>query len=329
MSFTFEPIEKIKRSFLPEGYTLTDWPSLEPYLEDLKNRPLDSKEALEKWMSDVSEIEAVVGEDAAWRQIKMTLDTTDKAVEEAFTYFCMEIEPKMKPYFFELNKKLLACPFVSELDKDTYFPYLRSVKNAVELYREENVPLEAEMSVLAQQYGVISGKMTIEHDGKEYTLQQAAKFLQKPDRELREAIFRKVAERRMQDIDQLNELFNKLLALRQKVAENAGFKNYRDYKFKALGRFDYTPEDCFAFHDAVREHILPLNKMLSEHRRKRLGLDKMRPWDGSAEPVGTEPLQPFETGAELSDKSTQVFNKLRPYFSSCLHTMTDMKRLDL
>ncbi len=322
-------IEKIKRSFLPEDYQLTDWASLEPYLEDLKNRKLDSREALQQWMKDVSEVEAVIGEDAAWRQIKMTLDTTDKVVEEAFTYFCMEIEPKMKPYFFALNKKLLDCLYTQELDKDIYYPYLRSVKNAVELYREENVPLEAEMSVLAQQYGVISGKMTIEHEGKEYTLQQAAKFLQKPDREVRETIFRKVAVRRMQDIDELNELFNKLLALRQQVAKNAGFDNYRDYKFRALGRFDYTPEDCFAFHDAVREHILPLNAMLSEHRRKRLGLEKMRPWDSSAEPVGTEPLQPFETGVELSDKSVQVFGRLGDYFKSCLQTMTEMKRLDL
>ncbi len=322
-------IEKIKRSFLPEDYQLTDWASLEPYLEDLKNRKLDSREALQQWMKDVSEVEAVIGEDAAWRQIKMTLDTTDKVVEEAFTYFCMEIEPKMKPYFFALNKKLLDCPYTQELDKDIYYPYLRSVKNAVALYREENVPLEAEMSVLAQQYGVISGKMTIEHEGKEYTLQQAAKFLQKPDRELRETIFRKIAVRRMQDIDELNVLFNKLLALRQQVAKNAGFDNYRDYKFRALGRFDYTPEDCFAFHDAVREHILPLNAMLSEHRRKRLGLDKMRPWDSSAEPVGTEPLQPFETGSELSDKSVQVFGRLGDYFQRCLQTMTEMQRLDL
>lgn len=322
-------IEKVKREFLPEDFKLTDWASIESYLDDLKNRELDNKEALEKWMRDMSEVEAVIGEDAAWRQIKMTLDTTNKEYEEAFTYFCMEIEPKMKPYFFALNKKLLDCPYTKELDKDTYFPYLRSVENAVELYREENVALEAELSVLAQQFGVISGKMTVSHDGKEYTLQQAAKFLQKPDRELRESIFRKVAKRRMEDVDQLNELFDKLLALRQKVAENAGFDNYRDYKFKALGRFDYTPEDCFAFHEAVREHILPLNKMLTEHRRKVLGVHKMRPWDGSAEPVGREPLQPFETGKELSDKSVQVFGKLGKYFSSCLQTMTDMERLDL
>lgn len=322
-------IEKVPRHFLPEDYKLSDWASIEPYFINLAGRQLNNAAELEQWMKDVSELEAVIGEDAAWRQIKMTLDTTNKEYEEAFTYFCMEIEPKMKPYFFELNKKLLESPYTKDLDKAVYFPYLRAVENAVQLYREENVPLEAEMSVLAQQYGAISGKMTVEHDGKEYTLQQAAKFLQQSDRALRETIFRKIAERRMQDIEELDTLFDKLLALRHKVAQNAGFDNYRDYKFRALGRFDYTPEDCFAFHNAVREHILPLNKMLSEHRRKRLGLDKMRPWDGSAEPVGIEPLQPFETGAELSDKSIKVFDKLRGYFSGCLQTMTDMQRLDL
>lgn len=322
-------LEKIKRNFLTEDFKVTTWEALQPYFEDLKNRAINSKAELEKWLVDVSELEAVISEDASWRQIHMTCDTTNEAYEQAFTYFCLEIEPKMKPYFFELNKKLLASPFEKELDKDIYFPYLRSVENAVQLYREENVPIQAELNVLAQTYGQINGKMTVTHDGKEYTLQQAAKFLQNPDRSLRETIFKKIAERRLQDKEQLNDLYNKLIERRQQVAHNAGFENYRDYKFRELGRFDYTKEDCFAFHNAVREHILPLHKMLVEHRRKKLGLDTMRPWDSDAEPVGTQPLQPFETGKELAEKSIEVFNRLRPYFSGCLNTMMHMDRLDL
>lgn len=329
MSSSYTRIEKLKRSFLPEDFTVTTWDALQPYFDTLINTNINNKTELENWLHNVSELEAVISEDACWRQINMTCDTNNKAYEEAFTYFCMEIEPKMKPYFFELNKKLLASPFVNELDEAQYYPYLRSVRNAVDLYREENVAIQAEMNLLAQQYGVISGKMTITHEGKEYTLQQAARFLQNPDRELREAIFRKIAERRLQDKEELNTLFNKLLEKRQQVAVNAGFENYRDYKFRELGRFDYTPADCFAFHDAVREHILPLHKMLVERRKKKLGLDVMRPWDGDAEPIGTEPLHPFETGKELSDKAIAVFDRLGSYFSGCLNTMTDMKRMDL
>lgn len=329
MSEVFTRIEKLKRNFLPEDFKMTTWDALQPYFDKLIATEINSKEELESWLHNISELEAVISEDACWRQINMTCDTTNKEYEDAFTYFCMEIEPKMKPYFFELNKKMLASPFIKELDEAQYYPYLRSVRNAVHLYREENVAIQAEMSLLAQQYGVISGKMTIEHEGKEYTLQQAARFLQSPDRELRETIFRKIAARRLQDKEELTTLFNKLLEKRQQVAVNAGFENYRDYKFRELGRFDYTPADCFAFHDAVREHILPLHKMLVERRKKKLGLDVMRPWDGDAEPIGTEPLHPFETGKELSDKAIAVFGKLGNYFSGCLNTMTDMKRMDL
>lgn len=322
-------IEKTPRTFLPEDFTVSTWDILQPFFEDLKTRPLNSRESLEEWLKDVSELEAVISEDASWRQIRMTCDTTDKTLEEAFTYFCLEIEPKMKPYFFELNQKLLASPFAKELDKAQYFPYLRSVENAVNLYREENVPIQAELSVLAQQYGVISGKMTIMINNKEYTLQQAARFLQNPERGLREETFRKIAERRLEDREQLDELFDKLLERRHQVAKNAGFDNYRDYKFRELGRFDYTPEDCFAFHAAVKEHILPLQKMLSLNRKARLGLDVMKPWDSDAEPAGTEPLHPFETGQELAGKTINVFNRLRPFFSECIKTMVSMNRLDL
>lgn len=329
MSATYTEIEKIKRSFLPENFKLTTWEELQPYFENLKSRELKSKDELVKWLTDISEVEAVISEDACWRQINMTCDTTNEEYEKAFTYFCLEIEPKMKPYFFELNKKLLASPFTQELDKHIYFPYLRSVENSVQLYREENVAIQADLSILAQQYGVISGKMSIEVDGKEYTMQQAARFLQNPDRSIREKVFEKIAARRLQDKEELNKLFNQLLEKRQQVAKNAGFDNYRDYKFRELGRFDYTVDDCFAFHNAVREHILPLHRKLVEHRKKRLGVDVMRPWDGDAEPKGTEPLRPFETGKELSEKSIEVFNRLGSYFSGCLNTMVKMNRLDL
>ncbi len=325
----FVPIEKLKRSYLPDNFTVTNWASLQPYFDELKNRPLDNKEVLEQWLKDVSELEAVVSEDACWRQINMTLDTTNKSYEEAFTFFCMEIEPAMKPYAFELNKKLLECPYKDALDTNEYFPYLRSVSNSVALYREENVAIQAELSLKAQQFGAISGAMSIEVDGKEYTLQQAAKLLQSPDRQYRETVFRKIAERRLQDKDKLNQLFDELITRRHTVALNAGFDNYRDYKFRELGRFDYTIEDCFAFHEAVKEHILPLQKMLSEHRQRKLGYDVMKPWDTDAEPEGTLPLQPFKDGNELTDKAIAVFDKLRPFFSGCLRTMKTMQRLDL
>src|SRR6478736_4512792 len=155
-------IQRTQRHFVPAEFKVATWETLEPYFKDLLERNIESKENLEQWLKDMSELEAVVSEDACWRQIKMTCDTTDKSLEEAFTYFCMEIQPKLQPYADALNKKLINSPFTNELDKQKYFTYLRSVKKNIELFREANIPLLAELSVMQQQYGAIAGKMTVE-----------------------------------------------------------------------------------------------------------------------------------------------------------------------
>jgi oligoendopeptidase F len=171
--------------------------------------------------------------------------------------------------------------------------------------------------------------MSITVNDKEYTLQQASKFLENPDRKLREEVYRKMQERRWQDREALDELYSQLIAKRHQVALNAGFANYRDYKFEDLGRFDYTKEDCFRFHEAVKEHVLPLVNILNERKKKKLGLDSLRPWDGEAEPAGTEPLHPFADGDDLVKKSIACFDKLNPFFGDCLRTMKTMGRFDL
>jgi oligoendopeptidase F len=322
-------IQKIPRHFIPTDFTLTNWEALQPFFEELKNRPIDTKEDLQQWLLDVSEIQAVVSEEACWKQIKMTCDTENKALEDDFTNFCMNIEPHMKPYGDAINKKLVANPFVHELQDDGYAIYLRSVKKEIELFREENIPIQAELSVLAQQYGTITGKMIVEVEGKEYTLQQAAKFLMQSNRALREEVYTKVNERRKHDEEALDNLFDELLSKRHQVALNAGFDNYRDYKFKELGRFDYGVKDCEQFHEAIKLYITPIAEKIYDHKKKQLQLAELKPYDLDAEPEGQKPLEPFKHGDELLKKSIATFTKLRPYFGECLKKMQSLNQFDL
>jgi len=322
-------IQKTPRHFVPKEFMVTDWQNLEPYFKDLLERNIDSKERLEKWLHDLSELEAVVSEDACWRQIKMTCDTEDKTLEAAFNFYCVELQPNIQPYADALNKKLVNHPLTKELDTKQYFTYLRSVRKSIELFREENIPLQSELAVMQQQFGVISAKMTVKINGEEYTLQQAAKFFHHSDRNLREEAYRKIQERRLQDTEPLNNLYSNLLEKRNKEAQNAGFENYRDYRFKELGRFDYTKQDCFDFHEAVKQHVMPLVNMIYQKKKEKLGLDILRPWDLEAEPAGTTALQPFTTGKELIDLSIECFSKLRPFFGDCLTKMNSIKHLDL
>ncbi|HMK05335.1 MAG TPA: M3 family oligoendopeptidase [Ferruginibacter sp.] len=328
MTYTAD-IKKLPRQFVPNDFKITDWQSLEPFFKDLLDRNIDKREDLEKWLKDQSELEAVVNEDACWRQIKMTCDTENKSLESAFTFFCMEIQPKIQPYSDALNKKLVSHPLLKDLDAEKYFTYLRSIRKSIDLFREENIPIQAELSVMQQQYGVISGKMTVKVKEEEYTLQQAAKFLESHDRELREEVYRKINERRLQDKEALNDLYDQLIQKRNQEAVNAGFPNYRDYRFKELGRFDYTKEDCYKFHEAVKQYVLPLVNIIYQKKKEKLKLDTLRPWDIDAEPEGTEPLHPFKTSDELISKSIECFTKLRPFFGDCLKKMQELKHLDL
>ncbi len=322
-------IKALPRKFLPADFTITNWENLEPYFQQLLDRPLSSKADLEQWLKDSSELEAVISEDACWRQIKMTCDTENKSLEEAFVFFVTQVQPKIQPYADKINRKLIECPYTAELDQQLYFTYLRSVKKSIDLFREINIPILSELSVMGQQFGVISGKMTVEVEGKEYTLQQAAKFLESHDRNLRESVYRKINERRLQDKEALGNLYSQLIEKRQQVAKNAGFENYRDYKFADLGRFDYSKEDCFEFHNSVKKYILPLVDKIYEAKKKKLGIDVLRPWDLEAEPEGTAPLRPFKTGEELLQKSIACFEKIRPFFADCLRKMNEMHRFDL
>ena len=322
-------IQKLQRHFVPQDFVLTAWDALEPYFKNLLERTVNSRGALERWLLDTSELEAVVSEDACWRQIRMTCDTTDKTLEEAFTFFCMEIQPKLQPYADALNRKLINSPYVKELDQQKYFTYLRNVRKSIDLFREANIPLQAELSVMQQQYGVITGGMSVIVKEQEYTLQQASKFLENHDRSLREEVYKKIQERRLQDKDKLDELYTQLIIKRDEVARNAGFENYRDYKFAEMGRFDYTKEDCFQFHEAVKLHVLPLAEKINLNKKEKLGVEVLRPWDTEAEPEGVQPLQPFKGGKELLDKTEQCFEELNPFFADCLRKMNALGHLDL
>lgn len=319
----------IQRRFLPNKLKVSSWDVLSPYFNQLLEREINNKTDLENWLKDRSELEAFISEDMAWRYVRMTCDTTNKELEQAYLFFVTEIEPQISPLTDKLNHKLIQSPFVNELEKEKYFIYLRGIRKEIEIFREENVPLMAEISTESQKYGAIIGSMSVEIDGKELTMQQAANFLKNPDRNKRETAFKKINEKRQAHAAELDELFNKLISLRHQVAVNAGFENFRDYMFAAMGRFDYTPKDCFDFHTAIQKEVMPLVKAFAEKRKKDLGLNSLRPWDMEVDTQNREALEPFTSGKDLIDKTERCFRKVDDYFAWCIETMDNMERLDL
>lgn len=318
------------RVFLPESFKVISWTELKPYFDNLLNRSIDSVAELRKWFADRSELEAIIGEDMAWRYIRMTCYTDNKEYLDAYQDFVQNIQPEIAPVADQLNKKAAACPFLENLEHEAGFNIMiRNLRKEIEIFREKNVPLYTEINIETQKYAQISGAMTIQFDGQELTLPQASVLLMSTDRNQREAVYRKISERRLQDKESLDSLFSKLIALRHTVATNADFTNFRDYMFKSLGRFDYTPQDCFEFHDAVQREVVPMLNELSLDRKRALKAERLRPWDKAVDPEGREALKPFSDGKDLADKTIEVFRRLDPFLGQCLSIMKRMGHLDL
>ena len=319
----------ITRRFLPEGLNVSAWEQVEAYFNDLLSRDLSDPEALHKWLVDRSELEAFLSEDFGWRYIRMSCDTSSEELANAFNFFVGEIQPRIAPLSHRLDLQLLGSSALPSLKGRQYEIMLRQVRKRTEIFREENVPLIAELQQREQEFSTINAAMTIEMNGQEITLQQASNYLEGNDRSVREEVYKKVFNRRLQDRARLDDLLSDLIKQRHAIAANAGFSSFRDYMFASLGRFDYTPEDCFRFHTSVEERIVPLNNRLEEQHKKELGLAVMKPWDVIAARADEKPLKPFDGSDDLMKKTIACFTEINPFLGECMKAMQQAGRLDL
>ncbi|HTR40926.1 MAG TPA: M3 family oligoendopeptidase [Pseudomonadales bacterium] len=319
------------RRFVPQNADLGDWPQIAPLFDQLENQAAQIKDVagLEAWLVDWSELSAALDEEASRRYIAMTCHTDNADAEKAYLHFVENVEPQLKPKQFALEKIYAAHPLREQLPRERFNVFDRDVKNHVELFRQENIPLETEEAKLSQQYQKLSGSLTVIFRGEEKTLVQMGRYMEEPNRPLRLEAWELVARRRLQEADKFDEIFDAQIKLREQIAKNAGFENYRDYAFRRMGRFDYTPEDCGKFQNAVEKEIVPIAKELQAQRRKQLNLDSLRPWDLAVDPLNRPPLKPFVQTDEMVSRTQNIFNHLDTELAGGFRQMQDLKLLDL
>ncbi len=321
--------QNITRRFLAADFTLSSWELVLPYFDRLSQTEINSLEDLIEFCQNRSELESYLSENFAWRYIKMSCDNQNEAHQLSYQQFVNEIMPNASVFEDAWNNKVMQSPFAAELPPDGYSIMLRGLKKSIEIFREENIPLFTELQNLQTQYGAATGGLMVEIDGVEKTLQQANAYFESNDRDKRQEVYEKVSAARLAIQEKLDALFDQLIAKRHQVSLNAGFANYRDYAFASLGRFDYTPADCFEFHSAVAKTVVPMINRQAEKRKNSLGLSALKPWDKAVDVLGREPLKPFETGEELLTKTIEVFDRMDPFLGDCLKEMVKLDRFDL
>ena len=317
------------RRFVPEGADLADKAVVVGLYKALLQRELRSGEDLEAWVMDRSELDAAVDEVGSILYVRMTCQTDDVERASRYKAFMTHVVPAIKPLGHALNAAYLAARERFGAEGPRYEVYDRTTRAQVAIFREENVPLQTDLSLLSQEYQTLCGAMTVAFDGEEQTLPQMARYQQETDRALRERAWRATTDRRLRDRDALERLFDRMFALRARVADNAGFPSFREYSFAAMNRFDYTPGDCEAYHDAVEAVVVPLWRGIQQRRRERMGLAALRPWDTHVDPEGRDPLKPFAAPSKLIDGCAEVFRRADPALGEQFAMMRDAGLLDL
>lgn len=319
------------RRFVPPEVDLGRWEQIAPLFDQLESRLTSgaSAQQLEEWLLDWSELSAALDEEAAKRYIAMTCHTDDAEAESRYLHFVEKIEPELKGRQFKLTRLYVGHAAKPGLPARRYEVFNRDTQLHVELFRPENVPLETEEAKFSQQYQKLSGSLTVQFRGEEKTLVQMGRYLEETDRAVRQESWELVAQRRLQEADRFEDIFERLVEIRQQIARNAGFRDYRDYAFRKMGRFDYTPQDCEKFHEAVAAEVMPVVRQLQAQRKSRLGLETLRPWDLTVDPLGRPPLHPFEDVEQMVGRTERVFEELDPELAAGFRKMKEQHLLDL
>jgi oligoendopeptidase F len=310
-------------TFFPSTLDAADWAQIEPHLVALQDRPIGSAKAFEQWLIDRGDLEAAIDEAEANLYISMTCDTENPGKSEAYTRFIENISPRLKPLVFELDRRQSALHERFRLDPLRYTVLERDTRAGVDLFRAENIPIQTELEKLSQEYQKITGAMSVQFEGREQTLPQMGRYQESTDRAVREASFRVVADRRLRDREAIDAVYDRQIERRDQMARNAGFADYVGYAFKSRLRFDYTPRECAAFHEAVEKAVVPFLRRADARRRASLRVDVLRPWDLAVDPKGRGPLRPFEGGRQLMSKTVAMFNALDPRLGAMLARLGD------
>lgn len=308
----------------PSAFAKAKWPDIAPYFDELASRPLESSNA-ESWLRTWSTLEELLTEAAARAMIAYTMDTADPEKEADHLRFSTEVLPCMEERSVELARRLLSSGYSTPALETT----LARFRTQIEIFRDENVSIFAELEEHSARYQRITGSITVEWEGVERPLPQLQPYLKSSDRTVRERAFRVSNQPYVARRDELAGLFDQMYSLRQRAARNAGFANFRDYIFPAKFRFDYSPADCERFHHAVERSVAPAVERILQSRRQRLALDVLRPWDLAVDPYRPKALRPFANERELVSTAQRVFERVDPTLGREFQTMIDEGLLDL
>jgi len=297
---------------------------IEKALDELLNRPIETAEDFDRFIADYNRTIDTIMTFVEKAYINWSRDTSNPEYEKDFNLVTEKIYPILHEKTTAINRKIYESGFMHRLPE----PMQRGIKISIELFRPENIELIKEESRIKKEYGKLNSSFQFEWDGRKITLSEITNLLTSEDREVRRKAFLIMSKTIYEEYgEKIHDILDRLVKIRTKIARNAGFDNYRDYRWKELGREDYTPQDVEKYREAVRKHVKPAYEEVLERLKTLLNIDEIRPWDTSANPFGHVKL--FETQEELVQLARKILERIDPFFAQVLDYMNENDRLDL
>jgi oligoendopeptidase F len=314
--------------FVPDDLDASKWANIEPFLNSLKQRSINSTNCIEDLIRDESQLSEIISETRARAYINMTSQTDNEEYQKAWRDFVENIQPKLSEYNDVINKKIIYNDFVESLP-ERYDVMIKGIKTDIKIFREENIPLQTRLSILGTKYNEIRGKQTVLFEGEEKTLPMMVIYQESPDRKIRESAWRATTSRILQDEEEISIIFEEMIKLRNQIAINSGFSGFQEYMFAAMHRFDYSIDDCLEFHESIEFSCMPLKHQMNDLRKDKLELDKLRPWDSSVDIEGKKPLKPFFNTDELINGCSRIFHSMSKELGDFFDLLKENNCLDL
>ena len=256
-----------------------------------------------------------------------SINTKDEKVRKAMEKMNREM-PLLQAADLKFQQALVSSPFRSFLEEKLGAHLFTVTEFSLKGFDEKIVEESQKENDLVIKYDTLIASAEVPFRGQIYNLPQMGKFMQDKDRETRKEASAAYYGYLETIKDQIEDIYDQLVKLRDQMAKKLGYKNYVELGYIRMGRYDYTPEMVASYREQIREVVTPVAGKLMKAQFKRTGIKNPHIYDMGITFKDGNPI-PLGTTADKIEAAKKMYDELSPETSFFFRFMADHHVLDL
>jgi len=283
--------------------------------EDQVNAIMDANESASEYQSY-----------ASIASLNFSRDINDDKAKAEKDYYD-SIGPDMMEIGDSFDKVVDQSQFKSELSEKWGDKFLKDIETSLKTFDPKIKGMLKEETDLRNEYTKLTAGAKIEFDGKEYNLAGLGPFHSDMDRDVRKSSYEARFKWFGQNSDALDDIYDKLVKLRHKIAVTLGYENFIELGYMRMGRSDYGPNEVSNFRKQIVDHVVPVVNKLIDTKKEILGLDHLYFYDGINFKEGDP--KPKGTPDELVEAAQRMYHELSDETGQFFDMMVNEELMDL